>query len=79
MIHPDGSWLEKQGLGLKKKAFLWLGSDRSWVQGWFRGCCLHMSGSDAMCSKNTSGILPICQPGRAGHRLEVGIPSGESR
>lgn len=40
--------------------------------------CSHMARSDAMCSIYTLGILPICQPGRAGHRLEVGIPSGEA-
>lgn len=28
-----------------------------------------------MCSKNTLGILPICQPGKAGHRL--GSPQGK--
>lgn len=51
---------------LKKSMFVWLGRDRSWVRGWFGDCCSHTSGSDAMCSKNTSGILPICQPGMLG-------------
>lgn len=26
-------WIKK-----KKVIFVWLGSDRSWVQGWFRDC-----------------------------------------